>query len=104
VISPILQRGNGLVIRRAEQHEVAVARLATALAVALLARSIYNCLLPLLLPHRFGRHYDFENIFIAHTAGVKEYFLCANTIDRQRERSTPHHAVPPAEDTPERPR
>jgi hypothetical protein len=34
--------------------------------------------------HGFGWHYDDEDVFIAQTAGVKEYWFRANTVAQQR--------------------
>lgn len=42
--------------------------------------------------HGFGWHYDAEDVFIAQTAGVKDYFFRANTVE-------PDAPFPPADFT-----
>ena len=33
--------------------------------------------------HSYGWHYDFEDVFIAQTAGEKDYYFRANTVARE---------------------
>jgi 50S ribosomal protein L16 3-hydroxylase len=84
----LMQQGIGLVIRRAEQHNVGLARLATSFAGDLPGEVHLQLFVTPAGTYSFGWHYDFEDVFIVQTAGVKEYFLRDNTVERQRVRGT----------------
>jgi ribosomal protein L16 Arg81 hydroxylase len=77
-----------LVIRRAEQHDVGLAQLAMSFGRNLLGEVHVQLFVTPANTYSFGWHYDFEDVFIAQTAGVKEYFLRDNTVDRQSARGT----------------
>jgi ribosomal protein L16 Arg81 hydroxylase len=83
-----MRRGVGLVIRRAEQHDVGLARLATSFAEDIPGEMHIQLFVTPAGTHSFGWHYDFEDVFIVQTTGVKEYFLRDNTVERQRARGT----------------
>jgi ribosomal protein L16 Arg81 hydroxylase len=84
----LMRRGVGLVIRRAEQHDGGLARLATSFAEDLPGEVHIQLFVTPAGTHSFGWHYDFEDVFIVQTTGVKEYFLRDNTVERQRARGT----------------
>jgi ribosomal protein L16 Arg81 hydroxylase len=84
----LLHRGIGLVIRRAERHDAGLAALAVSFAHDLPGEVNVQLFVTPAGTHSFGWHYDFEDVFIAQTTGVKEYFMRDNTVDRQRERGT----------------
>jgi 50S ribosomal protein L16 3-hydroxylase len=73
--------GIGLCIRHAERHDPGLARLAAAFddlgtaRVQLFATPGRS--------HGFGWHYDDEDVFIAQTEGVKDYYFRANTVADQ---------------------
>jgi 50S ribosomal protein L16 3-hydroxylase len=87
-VHALMRRGVGLVIRRAEQHDVGLAQLATSFGEDLPGEVHIQLFVTPTGTYSFGWHYDFEDVFIAQTAGVKEYFLRDNTVDRQGARGT----------------
>jgi len=76
----LLQRGVGLVIRRAERQEAGLAELAASFARDLPGEVHIQLFITPAGTYSFGWHYDFEDVFIAQTAGVKEYYFRANTV------------------------
>jgi ribosomal protein L16 Arg81 hydroxylase len=78
----LLQQGVGVVIRRAEQHDAGLATLAAAFARTLSGEAHVQLFITPAGTHSFGWHYDFEDVFILQTAGVKEYYFRDNTVDR----------------------
>jgi ribosomal protein L16 Arg81 hydroxylase len=84
----LMRQGVGLVIRRAEQHDVGLARLAVSFGQELRGEVHVQVFVTPASTYGFGWHYDFEDVFIAQTKGVKEYFLRDNTVDRDRARGT----------------
>jgi 50S ribosomal protein L16 3-hydroxylase len=82
----LMRQGIGLVIRRAEQHDIGLAQLATSFGQDLPGEVHIQLFVTPAGTHSFGWHYDFEDVFIVQTTGVKEYFLRDNTVDRQRAR------------------
>jgi ribosomal protein L16 Arg81 hydroxylase len=80
----LMRRTVGLVIRRAEHHDAGLAQLATSFGQDLPGEVHIQLFVTPAGTHSFGWHYDFEDVFIVQTTGVKEYFLRDNTVDRQR--------------------
>lgn len=81
-----LTEGAGLCIRHAERHCAELARLASSFdAIGTPQVQLF------VTPggtHGFGWHYDDEDVFIAQTAGVKDYYFRANTV-AAKERARP---------------
>lgn len=86
-VQALMARGIGLVVRRAEQHDVSLAHLATSFGEDLQGEVHIQLFITPAGTDSFGWHYDFEEVFIAQTTGAKEYFLRDDTVDRQRARS-----------------
>jgi 50S ribosomal protein L16 3-hydroxylase len=78
----LMQKGVGLVIRRGEQHDQGLAGFAASLVRDLPGRVHVQLFVTPGGTHGFGWHYDHEDVFIAQTAGVKDYYFRDNTVDR----------------------
>jgi 50S ribosomal protein L16 3-hydroxylase len=82
--------GYSVVLRRCEAHDEGLRFIASAFEQELegdVSIQVYAT------PgnfHSFGWHYDVEDVFIAQTAGTKEYFLRENTVNPE-----PHIAAMP---------
>jgi 50S ribosomal protein L16 3-hydroxylase len=70
--------GVGLCIRHAERHDAGLAGVAAAFA-PLGAAQVQLFVTPA-GTHGFGWHYDDEDVFIAQTTGMKDYYFRANTV------------------------
>jgi 50S ribosomal protein L16 3-hydroxylase len=70
--------GVGLCVRHAERHDPELARLAAEFG-ELGAAQVQLFVTPS-GTHGFGWHYDDEDVFIAQTAGIKDYYFRANTV------------------------
>lgn len=85
-----MQRQVGVVIRRGEQYDPGLGGLAQAFARDLPGEVHLQLFVTAAGTHGFGWHYDFEDVFIVQTAGVKDYYFRENTVDRD----TPRDAQP----------
>ena len=70
--------GVGLCVRHAERHDAELAGVAAAFE-PLGAAQVQLFVTPA-GTHGFGWHYDDEDVFIAQTAGTKDYYFRANTV------------------------
>jgi 50S ribosomal protein L16 3-hydroxylase len=70
--------GVGLCIRHAEHHDRGLASVAAAFEQ--LGRAHVQLFITPGRTHGFGWHYDDEDVFIAQTAGRKDYYFRANTV------------------------
>jgi 50S ribosomal protein L16 3-hydroxylase len=70
--------GVGLCIRHAELHDPGLASVAASFE-PLGAAQVQLFVTPA-GTHGFGWHYDDEDVFIAQTAGIKDYYFRANTV------------------------
>lgn len=86
----LLARGAGLVVRRAERQDAGLAGLARAFARDLPGETHVQLFVTPAGTHGFAWHYDFEEVFIVQTAGVKDYYFRENTVDLD----TPRGAQP----------
>lgn len=73
-----LVAGIGLCVRHVERHDPAFAEVAAGFA-ALGTAQVQLFVTPG-GTHGFGWHYDDEDVFIAQTMGVKDYYFRANTV------------------------
>jgi 50S ribosomal protein L16 3-hydroxylase len=73
-----LTAGVGLCIRHTERHDAGLARVAAGFAE--LGDVQVQLFVTPAGTHGFGWHYDDEDVFIAQTAGVKDYYFRANTV------------------------
>lgn len=80
-VRALMKRGVGLVIRRAEQHDPGLAELARAFANDLPGEVHLQLFVTPADSHGFSWHYDFEDVFIVQTEGIKEYFFRENTVE-----------------------
>ena len=83
-VRALLLEGVGLVIRRAEQVDPGLARLAASLTQDLPGEVHVQLFVTPAGTHGFGWHYDDEDVFIVQTEGSKDYFFRDNTVERHR--------------------
>jgi ribosomal protein L16 Arg81 hydroxylase len=76
----LMGKGLGIVARNAERHDVELAALAHAFARDLPGQVQVQLYATPASTQTFGWHYDFEDVFIAQTAGEKDYYFRANTV------------------------
>lgn len=82
----LMARGWGFVIRRGERHDPGLAALAEAFARDLDGEVNLHLFVTPGGTHGFGWHYDFEDVFIVQTAGIKDYYFRQNTVDTKTPR------------------
>lgn len=73
----------GIVLRRTERHDEKLAELARAFAQDVPGEVHVQLYVTPAGTQTFGWHFDFEDVFIAQTAGVKDYYFRDNTVARQ---------------------
>lgn len=73
--------GCSFVVREAERHDPGLRQVADAFTRDVGGLTTIQVFVTPAQTHGFGWHYDCEDVFIAQTAGVKEYFLRENTIN-----------------------
>jgi 50S ribosomal protein L16 3-hydroxylase len=76
-----LDAGIGFVVRCAERQDAAIAAVTAAVGRDVGGDARAQLFVTPARSHGFGWHYDHEEVFIAHTAGVKDYYFRANTVD-----------------------
>jgi 50S ribosomal protein L16 3-hydroxylase len=84
----LMDRGIGMVIRQAERHDSDLAEMAASFTRDIPGDVNVQLFVTPAGTHSFGWHYDIEDVFIAQTYGVKDYFFRDNTVDRNRPRNT----------------
>jgi ribosomal protein L16 Arg81 hydroxylase len=72
--------GVSVVVRGAERHDPGLATLARAFEHALPGEVHVQLYATPGGSRSYGWHYDFEDVFIVQTAGVKDYYFRANTV------------------------
>jgi 50S ribosomal protein L16 3-hydroxylase len=85
-LQALMRRGVSVVVRASEQHDPGLAALAAAFGEALPGGEVHIQLYA--TPggtNAYGWHYDFEDVFIAQTAGAKDYYFRDNTVARETE-------------------
>jgi ribosomal protein L16 Arg81 hydroxylase len=75
----LMQRGIGLCVQHGERHDAGLARVAAAFAADGDVAQTQLFVTPG-GTHGFGWHYDDEDVYIAQTAGTKDYYFRANTV------------------------
>ncbi len=78
-LQALLGQGIGIVVRGAERDDPGLARVAAAFTRDL-GRTLVQVFVTPAGTYGFGWHYDDEDVFIAQTAGRKEYRFRANTV------------------------
>lgn len=76
----LMAKGYGIVVRNAEQHDAGLARLASAFSHDLPGEIHVQLYATPADTQTFGWHFDAEDVFIAQTAGSKDYYFRANTV------------------------
>jgi hypothetical protein len=76
----LMDRGVGVVLRRAERGDAALAALARSFLAELGGEVHIQVFVTPGGSYGFGWHYDVEHVFIVQTAGVKDYYFRANTV------------------------
>jgi hypothetical protein len=78
----LMQAGISVVVRGAERHDPGLRAVADSFAAALPGEVHVQLYATPGGTNSYGWHYDFEDVFIAQTAGVKDYYFRANTVAR----------------------
>jgi 50S ribosomal protein L16 3-hydroxylase len=81
-VRALITSGVSTVIRRSERHDRGLLRLAHAFAAALSGEVHVQIYATPAGTHSYGWHYDFEDVFIAQTLGIKDYYMRDNTVAR----------------------
>ncbi len=76
----LMGKGLGIVVRNSERHDPELAALAHAFARDLPGEVQVQLYATPAGTQTFGWHYDLEDVFIAQTAGEKDYYFRANTV------------------------
>ncbi|MBV8361877.1 MAG: hypothetical protein JO189_28670 [Deltaproteobacteria bacterium] len=79
----LMAQGISTVIRKSERHDDGLRRLADAFGSVLAGKVHLQLYATPGRTYSFGWHYDFEDVFIAQTLGIKDYYMRANTVARQ---------------------
>jgi len=82
----LFEQGIGVVVRHAQDHHEPLARYCEDLAADVPGEQRVLVFATPAGTHGFGWHYDAEEVFIVQTAGRKDYYFRANTIDPQPKR------------------
>jgi hypothetical protein len=78
----LMRRGGSVVVRAAEEHDDGLAKLAASFGAALAGEVHVQVYATPRRTNSYGWHFDFEDVFIAQTAGVKDYYFRPNTVAR----------------------
>jgi hypothetical protein len=79
-VSRLMRAGVSVVVRASEQHDPGLAELAACFSRAFPGEVHIQLYVTPAGTNSYGWHYDFEDVFIAQTAGVKDYYFRANTV------------------------
>jgi 50S ribosomal protein L16 3-hydroxylase len=81
-VRALLRRGVSVVVRGSERHDLGLAGLAESFERSLPGEVHVQLYATPGGSNSYGWHYDFEDVFIAQTAGIKDYFFRENTTAR----------------------
>jgi 50S ribosomal protein L16 3-hydroxylase len=79
----LFRDGSSIVIRQAEKHDPAIRLIADAFESQFAAPATIQIFATPAGNSGFGWHYDCEDVFLAQTAGTKEFFIRRNTVNPQ---------------------
>jgi 50S ribosomal protein L16 3-hydroxylase len=79
-LTRLMETGVSVVVRSAEKHDAGLARLVERFELVLPGEVHVQLYATPAGTNSYGWHYDFEDVFIAQTAGVKDYYFRANTV------------------------
>lgn len=85
-VRTLMARGISTIIRKSERHDDGLRRLAAAFGSVLAGEVHLQLYATPAATYSFGWHYDFEDVFIAQTLGIKHYYMRANTVARPGEK------------------
>jgi 50S ribosomal protein L16 3-hydroxylase len=77
----LMEAGVSVVVRAAEKHDAGLAGLVQRFERVLPGEVHVQLYATPGGTNSYGWHYDFEDVFIAQTAGVKDYYFRANTVE-----------------------
>lgn len=80
-VQALFRDGWSVVLRHCEQHDPALRVLGEMFARELPGQVVVQVYATPANFHSFSWHYDVEDVFIAQTAGTKDYFLRENTVN-----------------------
>lgn len=81
-VRALMRRGISTVVRASERNEDGLHRLAAAFHAVLPGAVHVQLYATPAGTHSYGWHYDFEDVFIVQTLGIKDYYMRANTVAR----------------------
>ena len=79
-VRQLMDQELGIVIRNSERQHPGLAKLARAFAADLPGEVHVQLYVTPAGTQTFGWHFDFEDVFIAQTVGIKDYYLRDNTV------------------------
>jgi len=79
-VQALFRSGVSTVVRSAERHDPALGALVSALGAAAGGEAHGQLYATPAATNSYGWHYDFEDVFIVQTAGIKDYYFRANTV------------------------
>jgi 50S ribosomal protein L16 3-hydroxylase len=82
-VRSLMRHGVSVVVRASERHDPGLAGLAETFGRSLPGEVHVQLYATPAGTHSYGWHYDFEDVFIAQTAGIKDYFFRENTVARE---------------------
>lgn len=79
-VRALMRRGVSVVVRASERHDARLEALAAGFRRMLPGQVHVQLYATPAGTNSYGWHYDFEDVFIAQTAGMKDYFFRRNTL------------------------
>lgn len=79
-VERLMRDGVSTVVRGSERNDAGLARLAASFGATLPGEVHVQLYATPGGTNSYGWHFDFEDVFIAQTLGVKDYYFCANTV------------------------
>ena len=88
-VQRLMQQGVSVVVRGSEAHHAGLRALADEFEATFPGETHVQLYATPGGTNSYGWHFDFEDVFIAQTAGVKNYYFRANTVARHAELGAP---------------
>jgi len=82
-VARLMRLGVSVVVRASERHDAGLGALAASFERAFPGEVHVQLYITPAGTNSYGWHYDFEQVFIAQTAGVKDYYFRENTLARE---------------------
>jgi 50S ribosomal protein L16 3-hydroxylase len=80
----LVREGISVVMRASERHDAGLQALAESFRAALPGEVHIQLYVTPGGTNSYGWHYDFEDVFIAQTAGIKDYYFRSNTVAQDK--------------------